>query len=198
MLKIGIDFDNTIACYADAFYQAAIEKNLIPKDIEPSKAGVRDYLRLVNQEDEWTKLQGYIYGTRMDLATPFEGVDSFFSHCQEKQIVPYIISHKTKHPYLGPQYDLHEAAKGWLDKQAFSPKEAFFELTLEDKLQRIGSLKCDYFIDDLPELLSEATFPAHVKKILFDPSGHFSNRPGIRRVSSWYEICDLIGVSYGR
>ncbi len=198
MLKIGIDFDNTIACYTDAFYQAAIEKNLIPKGIDPSKSGVRNYLLLVNQESEWTQLQGYVYGTRMDLASPFEGVDFFFSHCQKRKILPYIISHRTKYPYLGPQYDLHKAAKEWLDKQSFSPKEFFFELTLEDKLQRIGSLKCDYFIDDLPELLSEDAFPIHVQKILFDPLGHFLNRSGIQRVTSWYEICHLIGDSHER
>ncbi|MDJ0652420.1 MAG: hypothetical protein QNJ27_05390 [Simkaniaceae bacterium] len=190
-MKIGMDFDNTIANYDGVFYQAALERRLIPESLETSKKSVRDYLRRANQEDEWTKLQGYIYGDRMDLAKPYPGVDSFFNHCQLHGIETIIVSHKTKHPYLGFKYDLHAAAKGWLDAQSFAPNLAFFELTLEDKLKRIESLNCDYFIDDLPELLAEKTFPSHIKKLLFDPSNHHSEMPQVMRVTSWDEVIEV-------
>lgn len=191
-MKIGIDFDNTIANYDGVFYQAALERGLIPESLETSKKSVRDYLRSANQEDEWTKLQGYIYGDRMDLAKPYPGVDSFFNHCRLQEIETVIVSHKTKHPYLGFKYDLHAAAKGWLETQPFAPDLAFFELTLEEKIKRIETLNCDYFIDDLPELLAEKTFPPHVKKLLFDPSNHHSEIPGIIRVTSWDEVIEVI------
>ena len=191
-MKIGIDFDNTIANYDGVFYQAALERRLIPESLKKKKKSVRDYLRNANQEDEWTKLQGYIYGDRMDLAKPYPGVDSFFKHCQSEGIETVIVSHKTKYPYLGFKYDLHAAAKGWLETQPFAPDSAFFELTLDEKLARIGSLNCDYFIDDLPELLAEKTFPSHVKKILFDPTNHHGEMPGVIRITSWDEIIEVI------
>lgn len=191
-MKIGIDFDNTIASYDGVFYQAALERGLIPESLDSSKKSVRDYLRSANQEDEWTKLQGYIYGDRMDLAKPYPGVDSFFKHCQLQRIETVIVSHKTKHPYLGFKYDLHAAAKGWLKTQPFAPNSIFFELTLEEKLKRIDTLNCDYFIDDLPELLAEKTFPSHVKKILFDPTNQQGEMPKIIRVTSWEKVIEVI------
>ncbi|MDN3509123.1 MAG: hypothetical protein P0S93_03795 [Candidatus Neptunochlamydia sp.] len=191
-MKIGIDFDNTIANYDEVFYQAAVEWELIPQSLETSKKSVRDYLRNANQEDEWTKLQGYVYGDRMDLAKPYPSVDSFFNYCQLEGIETFIISHKTKHPYLGFKYDLHAAAKGWLETQSFAPDLAFFELTLKEKLRRIDVLNCDYFIDDLPEILAEKIFPPHVKKILFDPANHHSEMPGVIRVTSWDEVIKVI------
>ena len=191
-MKIGIDFDNTIACYTGVFYQAALEWKLIPDSLGHSKGSVRDYLRSIGQEDEWTKLQGYVYGSRMDLAEPFPGVADFFKHCKAAGITTVIISHKTKHPYIGPKYDLHEAAKQWLSTQSFSPHAAFFELTLKDKLSRIGSLKCDYFIDDLPELLAEPIFPNSVKKILFDPLDVHPDVADVIRVTSWKQISQVI------
>ena len=191
-IKVGIDFDNTIANYHGVFYQAALEKRLIPESISPSKGSVRDYLRSIDQEEEWTKLQGYIYGARMDLATPYQGVNTFFIRCLESRIQTVIVSHKTKTPYLGPKYDLHSAAKKWLEKQPFTADNAFFELTLREKLSRISALNCDYFIDDLPELFAEEAFPSHVKKILFDPTDSHPNVPGEIRATSWNAISQLI------
>lgn len=191
-MRIGIDFDNTIACYDGVFYQAALERELIPASLSSSKSHVRDYLRKMGREDEWTKLQGYIYGDRMDLANPYPGVSSFFHHCQASGVETVIVSHKTKHPYLGPKYDLHQAAKSWLETQDFAPDRAFFELTLQEKLGRIGELHCDYFIDDLPELLAEKTFPSHVKKVLFDPTDSHPDTTGIMRVTSWRQILEVL------
>ena len=77
-LRIGIDFDNTIACYDQLFHRMALEKGLIPADLPEGKSQVRDYLRHGGKEDAWTELQGHVYGARMGEAPPFPGVIEFF------------------------------------------------------------------------------------------------------------------------
>lgn len=198
-LRIGVDFDNTIVSYEGVFYRAALEKHLIPRELAPAKGAVRDYLRAQGKEKEWTELQGYIYGARMDLAHPYPGVDAFFSLCFKKHIPIFIISHKTLHPFLGPPYDLHKSADEWLQRQNFSwTPPTFFELTLEAKLQRIYQQECTIFIDDLPELLREKTFPANVQKILFDPHQLYSSSNDYHSAMNWDEICQILKISdYG-
>ena len=67
-MRIGIDFDNTIVCYDDVFHKAASLQGLIPEGLPSSKNSVRDYLRKIGKEENWTRLQGTVYGSRMDLA----------------------------------------------------------------------------------------------------------------------------------
>ncbi len=196
MTHIGIDFDNTIVCYDDVFYKAALEQNLIPNSLSPSKTYIRDYFRANHRENEWTELQGYVYGARMALAQPFPGIAQFFSYCKKNQIKISIISHKTKHPYLGPPYDLHEAARKWLSQQSFfDPQiDTYFELTLKEKLERIAKARCTMFIDDLPELLKEPSFPADVQKILFDPSTLYEKNSTWLTLSSWNLMPSLLNT----
>src|SRR5690349_13934962 len=113
-MLIGVDLDNTIACYDQIFPVIAVERGLVPKDCAASKGAVRDYLRQIGQEDRWTELQGYVYGPGMRQATPFAGALEFFRRCREKQIEVHVISHRTRHPYLGERYDLHQSARDWL------------------------------------------------------------------------------------
>lgn len=191
--RIGIDFDNTIVCYDDVFHQAAVEKQLIPTTIPASKGVVRDYLRSIGCEKEWTELQGYVYGARMDLATPYPGALHFLEQCRLKQIPTLIISHKTLYPFLGPKYNLHQAAKVWLENQQITSL-AFLELTLREKLERIRLQNCSVFIDDLPEVLSEPDFPPGVQKILFDPNRLYRKEENYLYATSWREIAQLLNV----
>ena len=194
-MKIGIDFDNTIVCYDDIFYLVALEKNLIPVNVQKSKGKVRDYLRSIGKEDEWTKLQGYVYGKRLDLAKSFEGIFRFFENAQKNNVEITIISHKTLYPFMGPKYDLHQSAKTWLNNQSFYDDliPTFFELTLREKLNRIAIEKCDYFIDDLPEVLTDRAFPSNVKRILFDPQNFQKNNSKYyQKAISWKEISSII------
>lgn len=192
-MKIGIDFDNTIVCYDAVFYAAALEKELIPPNIDASKGAIRDYLRSIGKEPSWTELQGYIYGARMDLAKPFPGVNHFLNLCLNKQIPTWIISHKTLTPFRGPKYDLHKAAKDWIKTQSFPwIPPSFFELTLQSKLARIHQQGCTLFIDDLPELFAEPAFPKNVQKILFDPHCIHSHIKECIRLCSWKEISDFV------
>jgi hypothetical protein len=187
-MKVGIDFDNTIVCYDEVFYRAALEKRLIPSDLIPSKMTVKEHLCSTGQHDVWTELQGDVYGARMDLARPFPGVDEFFQNCCRKNIDAVIVSHKTKFPCMGPQYDLHETARRWLVEQKFKGSPPiYFESTQQEKLHRIAELKCSIFIDDLLEVFLNPDFPSFVQKVLFDPN-HQHAEGKYLHVHSWKEL----------
>lgn len=197
---IGVDFDNTIVCYDELFRQVALERRLIPPTIPASKNAVREYLRRSDQEDQWTELQGYVYGARMQEARPFSGVLAFFARCRKSRLSVRIISHRSLHPYRGECYDLHQAAREWLAANGFfdvagiglEASDVWLELTKQDKLARIASTGCSHFIDDLPEFLAEPGFPAGVQKILFDPNGVHPVQPAARCVGSWAAIERLL------
>ena len=173
MKKIGIDFDNTIVCYDDLFYKIAREENLIPKDSPHSKIFIRDYLRSKEKDETFTNLQAEVYGKRILEATPFPGVLSAIEDLIANNFKVSIISHKSLHPYKGPKYNLHDAAMLWLEKNKFISRNSisltkeniFFNLTKEKKIEKIHSLECDYFIDDLPEILN--MIKGKVMKILY-------------------------------
>ena len=114
MLKIGIDLDNTIVQYDQIFHKVALEKGLISPDVLQKKDEVRNYLRKIDKEDEWTLLQGYVYGARMTEASPYPGVLDFISNSIKQGNSVFIISHKTRQPYMGEKYDLHASARAWL------------------------------------------------------------------------------------
>jgi hypothetical protein len=178
-MRIGIDFDNTIACYDGVFHAAALERGLIPADLGRDKNSVRDYLNGSGRKDDFTELQGYVYGARMDLVSPYPGALSFMHRARGAGHALFIVSHKTKTPMLGPAYDMHAAARGFLEAQGFfsdnglASGDAFFELTKEDKIARAAALEVDVFVDDLPEILAMPGFPSRARAILFDPEGQF-------------------------
>lgn len=199
-MRIGVDFDNTIVCYDTLFHRLAAEGGLIPPDLPPRKGQVRDYLRRIGREDDWTALQGHVYGDRLDEAEAYPGALEFFAACRRAGRQVAIISHKTRTPYLGPPYDLHAAAYRWLEGRGFfapegiglSRQAVFFELTKQEKLDRIGSIGCQVFIDDLPEFLAEPAFPPGVTRVLFDPNSTEPVPAGILRTSSWAETSALL------
>ena len=194
-MRIGFDFDNTIVNYDELFYQVAIEQSLIPADVPRSKLAVREYLRKNDQENAWTQLQGNVYGARMGDAVAYPGAIEFMKLAGKNGIAMVIVSHKTKHPFMGPKYDLHEAARGWIENNLtngtdnlIAPELIFFELTKEEKIARITQCECDYFIDDLPEILLMSGFPEKTEPVLFDPeNSHAGERIG-SRFKSWQEI----------
>ena len=168
--RIGIDFDNTIICYDDVFNTVGVENGLVPKSLPVGKGFVRDYLREQGQEHEWIWLQGVVYGTRLADARLYEGVKRFLGYCKDNDIQCSIVSHKTIFPYSGDDYNLHQSAREWIRLQALNVP-TYFELTKEDKINRINRLGCSVFIDDLPEFLNLPGFPEKMEKILFDPLG---------------------------
>ena len=199
-MRIGVDFDNTIVCYDKVFHKIALEQRLIPSDLQADKGSVRDFLRRNGQEEAWIHLQGLVYGSRIRESVPFPGVREFIAECGRREIELFIISHKTRHPFRGPLFDLHEAALDWLSHHCFfnsaerrlQRSHIYLELTKRAKIERIRDLECRYFIDDLPEFLAEPDFPTTVEKILFDPSGASRGDNQFHRASSWSEIGRLI------
>jgi len=200
---LGIDFDNTIVCYDRLFHRLAVEQGLVPADVPATKADVRDYLRSIDREDDWTQLQGLAYGDRILEADPFPGVVDALSACHGAGMQLRIVSHKTRHPYRGPRYDLHEAAHHWLahhglidpDRTGLNCDNVYLELTKADKLHRIAELGCTHFIDDLPEFLAEPEFPDGVQPILFDPVGRYTDSFPLTAFRSWFELQQFLAVT---
>ncbi|MEW5724493.1 MAG: hypothetical protein AB1896_15385 [Thermodesulfobacteriota bacterium] len=192
-MRIGVDFDNTIIQYDRVFHAAALDRGLIVPDFPASKSLIRNHLRRTGREEEWTCLQGWVYGERIREAEPFPGVVEFFTSCRESGAPVFIISHKTKRPYGGPPYDLHAAALAWLEQAGFFdipgpglPRtRVFLEETKTQKIERISLTGCTYFIDDLPEFLSEPGFPLGVGRLLFDPDGRFRGAAEYPRREDW-------------
>ena len=193
---IGVDFDNTTVCYDGIFHRVAVERGLIPAELPQDKTTVRNHLRQTGHEPDWTEMQGYVYGPRLMDAQPYPGVLEFFRDAVRQGIEVRIVSHKTKHPFLGEPHDLHAAAWGWLESRGFFDPErigirrdqVFLELTKESKHQRIGSLGCTHFIDDLPEFLLDPGFPQGVERIHFDPNGTATPAARLRSAQSWRQL----------
>ena len=194
-MRVGIDFDNTIVCYDALFHRVCRERGLIPASVPVNKSEVRNYLRQVGREEDWTEMQGCVYGARMSEAEPFPQVMDFLRDALASGHGVSIISHKTRRPFRGEQHDLHAAARAWLESQGFfnpsilglAREQVFFEETKGEKLARIGSEGCALFIDDLPELLNEPSFPGGVRKVLFDPNDLYPDAAEWRRIRSWSE-----------
>jgi len=197
---IGVDFDNTIVCYDEVFHRVASEKGLIPDGLPARKNAVRDYLRDQGQEREWTELQGSVYGARMAEAQPFPGVRDFFVRGREQGIPLYIISHKTPKAVVGPAYDLHQAARDWLDSQGFfdrtglglPPEHVYFGVTRQEKVGLIRQTGCTHFVDDLEETFLEESFPANVSKILFGRSEALQQLPDARPARDWRRVTEYV------
>jgi hypothetical protein len=194
-MVIGFDFDNTIVSYDLLFKRLAIERGLVLADFPANKTLIRDHLRATGREPLWTAMQGEAYGPRMSEAVAFSGVKNAIARLIQSGVDVRIVSHKTKFPIAGPQFDLHSAARAWLEKEDFwapafgmRPEHAFFEPTKELKLARIASERCVAFIDDLPEILLAPLFPTTVQKYLFDPEGIHPPRDELRVLSSWDEF----------
>ena len=200
---VGVDFDNTIVGYDRLFHSVAVEQGLVPTATEPTKSAVRDQLRSTGQEDAWTELQGYVYGARMAEAEPIPGALECLAQLIRHDVEMYIISHKTRHPYRGPQYDLHAGAWNWLeDHGAFERSQVglrrsavFFEETKEAKLARIGVQHCTHFIDDLPEILNAPDFPDEVQRILLDPGEQYADS-SLACASAWSQIPAFLAPTF--
>ena len=172
---LGLDFDNTLVKYDSLFHQIALEKGLIKKNMPKDKTEIRDYLRRRGKEEEFTIMQGEVYGKRILEAEPAEGMLEALKEVSGQGIPMIVISHKTRTPYKGPAYDLRKAALDWLELQGFfdtagmnwSNDQVFFEETKEEKIKRIAEEKCSHYIDDLPEILND--LPETIKKILYNP-----------------------------
>ena len=117
MTLLGLDFDNTLVSYDEMFHKIALERGLISTGVSPNKIEIRDYLRGQGKDEEFTLMQGEIYGNRILEAKPMDGM--LIWQLKERGIKMAIGSYKTRTPYKGPKYDLREAAYAWLRHHRF-------------------------------------------------------------------------------
>jgi hypothetical protein len=199
-MVIGVDFDNTIVRYDELFHRIAVERGLIPADLPVRKNDIRDFLRLGSREDEWTQLQGYVYGPRMAEALPFPGVLEFFSRCARRKLPVYIISHKTRRAVAGPAYDLQKTALEWLTAQGFfdpqrlglAHEHVHFGETRAEKIRHVREAGCTHFIDDLEDTFLEPSFPHYVEQILFGHHRPPAHLPNVRPLADWNQIAHYV------
>jgi hypothetical protein len=175
--RIGIDFDNTLINYQQAFLEAGKKYRLLPENFIGTKQAVRDRIRLLpDGEREWMRLQGFVYGKGIGSAVLFDGVAEFLRCCRSHGDVVFIVSHKTEYGHFDASaVNLRQAALDWMEAQGFFRNDGYglalanvyFEGTRAEKLQRIAALGCTHFIDDLEEVLCDPGFPPQARRILF-------------------------------
>ena len=205
---IGIDLDNTIIDYRNAFWYTALATGILndtgrksdsnKKDTFPSKNAIKSYLLCRENGDyQWEALQGQVYGQYIHNAQIFPGVANFLLHCKVRGVKVYIISHKT-------EFGHHDKSKTSLRKAALQKKkkkdllsgdygiqmkDIFFFDARRKKVNKVAELNCTYFIDDLPEVFREEDFPKNTTEILFDiQSEHAMNYT----FNSWRGINELV------
>lgn len=199
-MRLGIDFDNTLVCYDRVFHRLAATRGDIPPDTPVDKTAVRDAIRATRGNDRWTELQGEVYGARMEEAALYPGVAAFLAAARDRGVAVWIVSHKTERPARGYPYDLHAAARTFLDLTGITtgpqplvdPQHVFLEPTREQKAGTIGRLRCTHFIDDLPEFLEEPFFPSGIARILFDPAGQHEPTPDYAAFGSWTALREAL------
>jgi len=202
-MNIGIDFDNTITQYVTSFREVALEEGIIDGNWEcKGKTELRDHLRRKpNGEKIWMKLQGLVYGKYMYRAEMLPGVANFLMSCKRRNHKLFIVSHKTEYGHFDPaRISLRQEALKWMEARKFfdqnyfgiERENIFFADTREEKVKKISQLKCDWFIDDLPEVFEEKNFPQDTKKILFTKSDRNKIDSDISLLDNWSEISDVV------
>jgi hypothetical protein len=196
-MRIGLDLDNTLICYDQAFLRVGKEEGILPASFAGNKAAVKRAL-LVERPDGslWEGLQGLVYGRRIDAATLFDGVTEFLGRCRNRADIVAIVSHKTERAHYDPKTDLRVAALQWMESRQFFDTSGlglergnvYFEGTRDDKVRRIRDLGCDVFVDDLAEVLIHGGMPAACRKILFGSDPQI----GFEQYASWHEVCDAL------
>ena len=206
MLRIGIDFDNTMACYDQAFAEVAALMGFQSSHEVATKVKVKQIIQNSPSGDLlWQRLQGQVYGRYMLLAKVFAGLHEFIYLAKMRGHEVFVVSHKTEFGHFDEeQVSLRGQAMLWLEKNNFfhanqlylKKENVFFESTREEKIKRIKVLGCTHFIDDLPEVFAEPKFADHIQKILFSPSGSFGGDALIRVASSWRNITAQVLCSW--
>lgn len=170
-MKLGIDLDNTIALYDHVFCKYA--RKFFGLTGCQNKTQVANHLRNSSREKDWTWLQGEVYGKYMDEAIVAPGfIDAVESNLIQSLDID-IVSHRTKLPSSGADYDMHLIAHNWLKNKVFrylhnsSRISVNFLETLSLKISFIAEADYSIFIDDLVHVLNHENFPAQTRGVLF-------------------------------
>lgn len=198
---MGIDFDNTLVAYDEVLREEALRQGWIDGDLPAGKEEIRDRIRqMPDGEIKWRRLQGIVYGSRMDKARLAEGARDFLALCKKQGIKVFVISHKTVYPAEGKRVNLREVALDWMRKERFfspeglglSPQDVSFHATRLEKIHRIQEMGCTHFVDDLEETFLEKAFPSHVRKFLYAPGRKQTALSGVHWVQGWDQMAALL------
>jgi hypothetical protein len=193
--RIGVDLDNTIACYEQVFEPIALQMGLIHERTEGwSKLQIRETLQKKGRNDLWTQLQGEVYGPGMQRANLFAGVREYFLEAANRGYEVWIVSHRSRRPAIGKPHDLWLSALQWLNTAGLLWPEGkvlrnrlILAPTREAKVREIIRIGCTDFIDDLPEVFSHQLFPGNIHAHLFDPAG-VAPQGHWRKARRWQEL----------
>ena len=159
-MRVGIDLDNTIINYSKVFLKICNKYNLKINKENP-KVKLKTYLRKNISERKWTETQGKVYGKEILNANIFQNFNSFIRFAKKNNIDITIISHKSKYPILGKKINLHLKALQFFKKinlKLIKNQNIYFENSLKNKIEKIRECECDYFIDDLLDVLKIKDF----------------------------------------
>jgi len=205
MFRIGIDFDNTIACYDRLFPKIAAELGLVKERIYSSKNDVKEHLLKQKSGDLiWQKLQGKVYGKYMLQSDIFHGFYEFLYLSKLRGVHLYIVSHKSKFGHFDEEkISLRQQALKWLQQQgivgidqwSIPEINLFFEASRKDKIERIKLLQCTHFIDDLQVVLTDKNFP-NIQKVWFNPASQPLTEQSINNFQSWRQITNYLYHSW--
>ena len=114
ILRIGLDFDNTIANYDLAFFKVAELLDL--KTTATTKSEVKkDLLSRESGDLLWQKVQGLTYGRYIHLAELHSGLLEFVFRARSLGHQLFIVSHKTEFGHFDESLTpLRTAALQWL------------------------------------------------------------------------------------
>ena len=197
-MRVGIDFDNTIVNYDGVFHSVAITEGLIPPHIGNKKSDVQAYLHAKGKHDEFTWLQGLVYGKRIGLASVYDGFRDFLSFCHSNHVKVFVVSHKSKYPIIGKKYNLHTCALRFLqdnnlfDDGMLNEQNVFLEETLNGKIEKACDLNLDFFVDDLVKIVENDRLSSNTNTILFDPDKKHGRSIASSVASSWPMTLRLI------
>ena len=199
-MRIGIDLDNTIIDYTEAFLFGARQLQLIPEKWKGQKIELKHFVQSHSEgELNWQRLQGKVYGQWILHAKLYSGVFRFLWRCRQRGWETIVVSHKTEHGHFDAEkISLRDSARYFLlscqvcesDGEGLLD-EIKFESTREKKIQTIDDIQCDVFIDDLPEVLENSNFPLGTQRILFDSENQYKTNT-LERVHSWDDVATVL------
>ena len=198
---IGLDLDNTVIDYTPAYRATAARMGLPPEFTD--RKSIRPLLRRSEVDDlEWQHFQALLYTDGLACAEPAAGLRDFLNLCAELHVRVFIVSHKTATtPAQFGGHDLRGPAKAWLVNQGIAPdhinlNDIYFCITRAEKVQKIASLGCQAFVDDLLEVLEHPNLPMGISRFHYqlDAPAFDSPAPGIQpanftSLSTWLASC---------
>jgi hypothetical protein len=202
-LHIGLDLDNTLIDYDQAFGAVGSEIGLLAPDHKlASKDAVKTFLRTPpHVEEDWMRLQGQVYGRYIDRARIYDGVDLCLRALRARGVKVSIVSHKTRFGHFDPdRIGLWDASMGWLEKHGFFATDGYglrredvhFSETRAGKIETITSIGCDAYVDDLAEVLLDPKFPKRTRAIWFASDKDAAEGDALKPYRHWNEIAQAL------